>query len=52
MKKYYVNVHFDMVVRVEVEANTEADALEKAYEIAGDAMPNEMECVGWDASIC
>lgn len=41
-----------MVVPVEVDAENEADALEKAYEKAGDAMPNEMECVGWDACIC
>lgn len=51
MKTYYVNVHFDMVVPVEVEAASESEAIEKAYQIAENAMPSEMECVGTDACI-
>lgn len=36
MKKYSVNVHYDVVVPVDVFAETESEALSKAEEIAGD----------------
>ncbi len=36
MKKYSVNVHYDVVVPVEVNADTESEALQKAEDIAGD----------------
>lgn len=51
MKKYNINVHFDMVVPVEVESASESEAIEKAYQIAENAMPSEIKCVGTDACI-
>lgn len=51
MKHYYVNVHYDMVVSVEVDAENEQDAINEATIKAGQALPDEMECVGTNACI-
>lgn len=43
MKKYSVNVHYDVVVPVDVIAETESEALSKAEEIAEDIDIGESE---------
>lgn len=46
MKKYGVNVHYDAVIRVEVEAETENEALELAEEKAETVSLEDADVVG------
>lgn len=50
MSKYLVNVHYDVVVSVEVEAETEDEAKEIAVEKASTMSLNEAEVV--DTTSC
>jgi len=50
MKKYTVNVHFDMVYSCEVKAKTQSEAERKAEQMAENALPHELECAG--SSVC
>ena len=51
MKKYTINVHYDMVVSVAVEAESKEEATRLAYVKAGNALPDEMECMGINSCI-
>ncbi len=46
VKKYRVNVHYDAVITVEVETETEDEALELAEDKAECMSLNESEVVG------
>ena len=50
MKKYTVNVHFDMVYSCEVKAKNQEEAERKAEQMAENALPHELECAG--SSVC
>ncbi|MCQ2739765.1 MAG: hypothetical protein MJ237_06015 [bacterium] len=46
MKKFSVNVHYDFYASVDVEAETEEEALEKAERMADEMSVTEFECSG------
>lgn len=46
MKKYSVNCHYDMVIYVDVIADSEEEALRLAYDKAADMPLDDAECVG------
>ena len=51
MKRYSVNVHYDMVISVEVDAEKETDAIDKAIAKANDVNISEAEMVGRTACV-
>ena len=51
MKKYTVNVHYDMVATVEVEARNEDEAEELAEELADDLDSSKLDCVNTECCI-
>lgn len=51
MRKYFVNVHHDMVATVEVEAINETQALEMAEEIAEGVAQDKFQCVGVESCV-
>lgn len=46
MKRYQINCHYDIVIPVVVYAESEAGAIERAKEQAGNESLNQGECVG------
>lgn len=50
MKKYTVNVHFEMVYSCEVKARLQEEAERKAEQMAECASPEELECTG--SNVC
>lgn len=47
MRTYHCNVYFEYVYSVNVEAETEEEAFNKAYEMAEDANFSELNYVGY-----
>ena len=50
MKKYSINVHYDMVYSCEVKANNQEEAERKAEQMAENAPLTELECAG--SNVC
>lgn len=52
MKKYGVNVHFDICISTEVEANSEEEALELAIsKVEGESLDEFGECCDTKACV-
>lgn len=52
MKKYSINVHYDMVINVEVVADSLEQAKQTAYDQAAGMDIGGAECVGHDECLC
>lgn len=51
MKKYYVDVHYDLCLSVEVNAETEEQAIDLAKELASDMDLNDGDACYHDACV-
>ncbi len=51
MKKYYMNVHYDVVIPVEIIADNEDEAMEKVTYAADTISLNDAETVGCNPCI-
>lgn len=49
-KRYFINVHFDCVVPVEVEAENESEAIRLAKETSD--LSDYDDCYIYDACVC
>lgn len=48
MAKYLCNVYYEYVYTVEVEADNENDAFDKAFDISQDATIEDLDYVGYN----